>query len=247
MQKAFNKSLHDKYVKDYTEVESKLFDENVNEEKLPLYKANFDYVINAAHRQTDLEEVLQHVTPSAMKQSTAIDIYNTIRANDAELGRVATEANSKVISKWDGEYSKKGTLTVSVDNKDLSKEDKRILGLVTALTHMGMDINVIKDKKQENGWVTDKDNKVTLNLAAQYFVNSDPSKGRYVVNTLAHESTHWMENVLGKAEFGNFKNLIRSSVGVNRWNQMVGLARRWTSTPQSLRLPHVSARICLMT
>ena len=223
MQKALNKSLHDKYLKDYTEVESKLFDANVNEEKLPLYKANFDYVINAAHRQTDLEEVLQHVTPSAMKQSTAIDIYNAIRANDAEVGRVATEANSKVISKWDGEYSKKGTLTVSVDNKDLTKEDKRILGLVTALTHMGMDINVIKNKNEENGWVTDKDNKITLNLAAQYFKNSDPSKGRYVINTLAHESTHWMENVLGKEEFSSFKNLIRSSVGVSKWNQMVGL------------------------
>lgn len=213
----------DRASKSYNDLEAQLLKENVNTKNVELYKANFDYVANAAHRQTDIEEVLQHVTPSIMKQSTAMKIYSAIRENDAKIGQIATEANSKIIAKWDGEYSKKGTLTTQIDKKDLTKEDKRILGLVNVLTHMGMNINVIKDKNEQNGWVVDKNNNITLNLAAQYFTKSDPDKGRYVVNTLAHESTHWMENVLGKEEFSGFKNLIKSHVGTAKWDQFVGL------------------------
>lgn len=240
-----NKAYIERSSKAYNDVEAQLYRENYNGQNSELYTANFDYIANAAHRQTNLEEVLQHVTPSAIAKSKAIEIYNAIRVHDTEVGRIATEANDKILAKWDGEYSKKGNLTLNVDQKNLTKEDKRVLGLVNVLTHMGMDIDVIKDSKKENGWVTDSDNKITLNLASQYYVKKDLDSGRYVVNTLAHESTHWMENVLGKEEFSNFKNLIRSHVGNDTWDRMVALeiSRDKNLSPEDAE-SEATARFC---
>lgn len=219
-----NTQYIDRQAKTYKGIEGELFKNNYKGQDVVQYQTTFDYIKDYAENHLDAEQMLSHVSDSIMPKSKALEIYNKITENNATIRRAQTEANNKILEKWTGEYSKQGTFDDStIDYKQLNKQQKQLAQTLSIFSKMGMNIKLINDEsaKSINGSTDGRD--IIINLSARYGSNiASADKGRYAVATFAHESTHWMENILGD-EFETFKDLIRTNVGSKEWDDAINL------------------------
>lgn len=201
----------------------KLYIDNYKGGSTIQYDTNVELILDDAYNKVDSQKMLSDIDTNVISESGALAIYNAARERNATVAKAQESANTKAISLFDGQFKKKGTFDVSsLDMKSLTKSEKAIVKFLQIFSHMGMNIRVIKDSNNENGWVTG-DNAITINLAARYYAEiGKEAAGKYVIPTMAHESTHWMENILGD-EFELFKDLIRDHIGTEKWNRLMAI------------------------
>lgn len=187
------------------------------------YQYAFDYIKEYAdHTSQDPANMLKHIPSSIMSQGKAMQIYNALTKNNGDIAIARKQANDKVISEFKGDYKKKGTFDDSgIDYSKLDKNQRNFVEMMKIFSDMGMNIRVFRDSSRFSDNGSYENGAVNINLDAYYNSTGDKS-GRYAVNTFAHESTHWMANILGD-EFANYKDLVKAKIGNEKWNELVTL------------------------
>lgn len=187
------------------------------------YQYAFDYIKEYAdHTSQDPVNMLKHIPSSIMSQGKAMQIYNALTKNNGDIAIARKQANDKVISEFKGDYKKKGTFDDSgIDYSKLDKNQRNFVEMMKIFSDMGMNIRVFRDSSRFSDNGSYENGAVNINLDAYYNSTGDKS-GRYAVNTFAHESTHWMANILGD-EFANYKDLVKAKIGNEKWNELVTL------------------------
>lgn len=190
------------------------------------YDANVALIVDDATRKIGMDAMLKSIDTNVISQGKAIDIYNAVLKTNAEQVRAIRAKNDAVIQSWNKQY-KAGNFDVSeIDTSKLDSTKKRLVQFLNIFSKMGMNIKVIDDASRISKNGSTQGRNIVINLSARYGKEaSTADKGQYTVSTMAHESTHWMENILGE-EFNTFKNLVRDYMGENKWNQFIALEQK---------------------
>lgn len=197
------------------------------------YDANVELIVDDATRKLGMDTMLKQIDTNVISQSKAIDLYKAVQKSNAEVVIARRAKNDALIAKWNKQY-KAGNFDVSeVNTEKLDSTKKRLVQFLNIFSKMGMNIKVIDDASRlsENGSTQGKN--LVINLSARYGLEESTAEGgKYVVPTFAHESTHWMENILGE-EFDTFKNLVRDYMGESKWNNFIALEQKNTGNKLS--------------
>lgn len=169
----------------------------------------------------DVSEAYDVVGDDVMNKLTINKLYNTInRINDIKTNVI----NNKEL-KYAKQFKKAGNFDITaLKDVKLTQNEKRLSQVFRMFSRMGMNIKLIADASDTSVNGLEKDGSIVINLRARYN-NTARSKGRdakgeYVLPTFGHESTHWMENILG-TEFGTFKDVLKEYAGEKQWSDFV--------------------------
>lgn len=185
------------------------------------YTRNFDLAYEMAARGIPLKEIQESVNFNAISSEKVTAIYEKASNIKFRNSVEARKAMDIKMAKWSGEYRPGKLDTSSIDMNSLSKTEKSMVKFLELFSKMGMNIKVVSDDSE----VPDGDtlgNQITINLKARYWKKSRAVEGKYAYSTFAHESTHWMSNILG-AEFDTFKAVVQQTIGMRKWNDFVAL------------------------
>lgn len=219
---------------------TKIYNENLTGDR-EAYDKNFRLLNLYAQNGKTFEEALADIDTNVISESKASQIYNSILAETKMADAVQTKAVNDTEVKWSqtnkaGSFTS-GTMVKNAEGKmvfqaskdynefynSLSKQEKKLAKFFNMFSKLGMDIRVIADDSatSKNGFVTSNDNVVTINLRARYEATkrSGDERREYVMQTFAHESTHWVENILGD-EFETFKTVVKETMGLE-WDRAV--------------------------
>ena len=104
-----------------------LYVQNYNGQDIASYDANFELASEYGGMGLDKERLMNTINTKVMPLSVANDIYDAARVEDAGKAIAARKANTDLIAKWNGKY-KKGNLDLSsLDTKNLTKDEKRVV------------------------------------------------------------------------------------------------------------------------
>lgn len=190
------------------------------------YDANVELIVDDATRKLGMDTMLKQIDTNVISQSKAIDLYKAVQKSNAEVVIARRAKNDALIAKWNKQY-RAGNFDVSeINTEKLDSTKKRLVQFLNIFSKMGMNIKVIDDASRlsENGSTQGRN--LVINLSARYGLEESTAEGgKYVIPTFAHESTHWMENILGE-EFDTFKNLVRDYMGESKWNNFISLEQK---------------------
>lgn len=220
-----------------------LYVQNYNGQDIASYDANFELASEYGGMGLDKERLMNTINTKVMPLSVANDIYDAARVEDAEKAIAARKANTDLISKWNGKY-KKGNLDLSsLDVKNLTKDEKRVVDFLKVFSTLGMNIKVIKDSSTNiSGNYDTATGDMLINLAGKAYIQSSSHDGRYAVKTFFHESTHMMKNILGE-EFDLFQSKVREYLGAD-WADRVTKRMEAHNISEEEAEEEVVARFC---
>lgn len=220
-----------------------LYVQNYNGQDIASYDANFELASEYGAMGLDKERLMNTINTKVMPLSVANDIYDAARVEDAGKAIAARKANTDLIAKWNGKY-KKGNLDLSsLDTKNLTKDEKRVVDFLKVFSALGMNIKVIKDSSTNiSGNYDTATGDMLINLAGKAYIQSSSHEGRYAVKTFFHESTHMMKNILGE-EFDLFQSKVREYLGAD-WADRVAKRMEAHDISEEEAEEEVVARFC---
>ena len=151
------------------------------------------------------EATLREDLGKTIKLSTeaAANAYVAGANESKNTNNVFIKATESVKSELKG--FRKGNLSVdkSVNVDKLTSTQRAFYAIAELFTDMGINVTLFNDSSNtsHNGYY--KNGTVYINLSARYYSNAFKFDKGYVLNTMAHELTHWMED----ADDESFKTL----------------------------------------
>lgn len=200
MRKAYLNNYHGQNVAEYTDS----------------FSTAYSYGKNGVTEENLLEDIGQTINLSIE------DATNIYQQGASEIKKSSNEVieTSEEIKKITKDF-RKGTFDDSkIDLKKLSASQRGAYAIAQLFTEMGINVSLFNDMSEdsENGYY--KDGTVYINLSARYTKQNLKFDRGYVINTMAHELTHWMEDTDSEA-FKALKTAIFNYYGEEKTNRLV--------------------------
>lgn len=149
---------------------------------------------------------------------TAVNAYvageNETRRAGESLESALNETRGEVKGLKKGEFD-----TSRIDVKELSATQRAMYSVADFFSDLGVDVVLFNNNSAEspNGFY--EDGKVWINLSAYYGTGYKFDKG-YVLNTMSHELTHWME-ANDSEGFEALKEAIKNYYGDEKYAELI--------------------------
>ncbi len=188
------------------------------------YTKAFDTIWAMGMQHAGLEDTIAILDNNAGLSNDEIAlIYKQAEAHQKAEAVRNQEAHTEHMKAWKGTFTA-GTFDASaIKGVRLGAKEKKLMMVAEAFTAIGINVRVIYDQSSlsKNGLFSEGENLVTINLAARRDKDIKTyGNGSYVVSSLAHEFTHWMEDKMGE-EFELYKGIIREGMGEKAWQDQI--------------------------
>jgi len=209
----------------YNPLMQKAMIDNYKDGNIENYASAFNLAYEAGTRGND--DLLNSVVGEILGIKTFTEAFKLGQKSISEEARLSEEKLNEALKEWNGQL-KSGNFKSNLNYKALNSNKKVLYNFAKGLSKMGVNITVIDDPSAdtENGWFKASENGVMINLSARYTKSYDRNGARYVVNTMAHELTHYMEanaksayRVLESSIMDYFKGV--SKDGVTEWDRQL--------------------------
>lgn len=204
---------------------------NFDGQNVALYNDAFEYVWTAAEKsgaEFDFTSIAKTFDDSSISKATIASIYEASKMAQ----KTAMDSLDKAISEIKHVSSKGSTNGKFIDDTDydsLTFTEKQLYKFAQALSLKGINVKVYKDVSEtsSNGFYAKYDadtkellNRIDINLAARQFFDVENNSRTYVINTMAHELTHFIAQN-AEEEYKELYKLIRDYYGEEQWNTFV--------------------------
>lgn len=200
MRKAYLNNYHGQNVAEYTDS----------------FSTAYSYGKNGVTEETLLEDIGQTINLSIE------DATNIYQQGASEIKKSSNEVveTAEEIKKITKDFRKGNFDDSKIDKKKLSASQRGAYALAQLWTDLGINVSLFNDTSEdsENGYY--KDGTVYINLSARYTKQNLKFDRGYVINTMAHELTHWMEDTDSEA-FKALKTAIFNYYGEEKTNRLV--------------------------
>ena len=172
-----------------------------------------------------VEKIIRY-TGNILSAEQIRNIYSAGLKSASIEAKVTAESLASLREKWGGKIKGEKVDKSEIDESKLTGVQKSILNMLEGFASLGMRIKVINDASDTsaNGTFDISQNAVTINLSARYGKLQTLFDSRYVVNTMAHEFTHWME-VNAPDVFRELKGTLINYYG-EKWDGLVELQKK---------------------
>lgn len=201
------------YVSQYNEsAQSIFFDNYRNSTSISAFDSVFGEVYDLGKRGENLtNKEIDNYASVLGSYKIVSDIYKAGNQSASEDAKRSAEAIDKAIEGFKAENFKGGKFKSRVEFKRLNKKKQTLYKYAQGLSALGLNVEVIDDKSAEslNGQYNKATNSITINLSAR--LTAKDIKGerqKYVINTFAHELTHYLEEN-AKEAYAPLKNMIK--------------------------------------
>lgn len=199
---------------------------NYKGQNLTEYEVNFNLAFVDGRMEgkegITVNQMLEDIDTSVIGPMEATKIFESGKASVNVASAKIDTVGEEIINKYRN-VAKKGKFDVTaIEGMELTSTEKAILRIAEAFSVMGVNVRVIKDIKASsiNGEFDRNNNEVVINLAARYSANGDIFDRRYVLPTMAHEFTHWMEKKAAP-EFKQLQDLIFGFYGEKKTELLI--------------------------
>ena len=200
------------YVSKYNESAQNLFLENYrNSANLNMFDQAFYSAYEMGRKGERITDADFDKYNEVIGYKTMLEAYKSGNLSASEDAKRSAEAIDKAIEGFKAENIKGGKFKSRVDYKRLNKKKQTLYKYAQGLAALGLNVEVIDDKSAEslNGQYNKATNSITINLSAR--LTAKDIKGerqKYVINTFAHELTHYLEEN-AKEAYAPLKNMIK--------------------------------------
>ena len=204
-----------------------------NEVKRQAYFANYDGVQNVAEYTESFDAAYRYGRLGMSEEQLTEDLGKSIHLtaeqavnafvkgqNEANTTSEKLDESLKSATK-ELEGFRKGKLTFdNVDVKSLNATQRGAVVLAEAFNNMGINVVLFNDSSDDSENGRYENGTVYINLSARYYKNAIKFDKGYVINTMAHELTHWMEDT-AKTEFKALKKAIFDFYGEEETKKLI--------------------------
>lgn len=199
---------------------------NYKGQNLTEYEVNFNLAFVDGRMEgkegITVNQMLEDIDTSVIGPMEATKIFESGKASVNVASAKVDTVGKEILNKYRN-VAKKGKFDVTaIEGMELTSTEKAILRIAEAFSVMGVNVRVIKniDAISINGKFDRGNNEVIINLAARYSANGDIFDRRYVLPTMAHEFTHWMEKKAAP-EFKQLQDLIFGFYGEKKTELLI--------------------------
>lgn len=228
---------------DYSEEDRKVFLEHYNGQNISSYDASFDYISSMAKADLSLSDAMVDKMSATIPGKEILDIYKQITKSESVSTEDKAEKAKEIVKRVEGKF-KAGEFKSEVDRESLTNKEKKLYDLAEAFSSIGFNIKLINDAtKPFNGNYDQATNTVTINLKARY-ARGQMFNSAYVVSSLAHEFTHWLEYNDHNDVYKFLERAVRESLGDDKFNKYVADEQKKNKLSKKDATSEVIARAC---
>ena len=204
-----------------------------NDVKRQAYIANYDGRQNVAEYTESFDTAYRYGRLGMSEEQLTEDLGNSIHLTAEQASNAfvkgQNEANTTT-EKLEESFNdatkelkgfRKGKLTFdNVDVKSLNATQRGATTLAEMFNAMGLNVVLFNDSSDDSENGRYENGTVYINLSARYYKNAIKFDKGYVINTMAHELTHWMEDT-AKTEFEALKKAIFDYYGEEKTKELI--------------------------
>lgn len=203
------------YVSKYNEEAQNIFLENYRYSgNIGIYDAAFNTVYQMGIDGERLGKNEGRVFGDILGDRNVLNIYKAGMKSVNQRAEASAIAIENALEGFKAENFKSGTFKSNLEFKRLNKKKQNLYRMAQGFSALGLNIEVIDNSDDPNNGQFDPDaNIITINLSATHYGNENVKgeRQRYVVNTFAHELTHYLEYNANDA-YQVLKNLVKEGL-----------------------------------